>query len=203
MNKRLKTASVFDVSVTFQDGESISVSGICDDTTIEQLRQRICAESGRNVAELFDEGDEELLSACRSARQSGLSGSSRLIGVESGGKIVVAESAGIDCTDAQFEELCSTPAAASVGSLNLDNCALLTRNVVPCLLKLRYLREVFMCNCNLNGQLGVNLVNMVQECTALTSLDASHNDLSTAHLVAFAMALAVNTCVNATSCVYS
>jgi hypothetical protein len=203
MNKRLKTASVFDVCVSFQDGQSVSIGGICDDTTIEQLRQRICAESGRNVEELFDEGDEEVLIGSRSARQSGLSGSSRLIGVESGGRIVVAESVGIDCTDAQVEELCGTPAAASVGSLNLDNCALLTRNVVPCLLKLRYLREVSMCNCNLNGQLGVNLVTMVQECTALTSLDASHNDLSTVHLVAFALALADNTCVNAPSCVYS
>jgi hypothetical protein len=119
----------------------------------------------------IDDGGEEALDDSRSAREVGLSGSSRLIAVESGGKLVLAESLGASCSDRAFAELCGAPAMVSYGSLDLDNCNRLTERGLSCLLNLRQLREISLRGCALHkAGMGAVLVKLLQA-AQLKSLD--------------------------------
>jgi hypothetical protein len=192
MTKRLKPGSgivrspdrTFEVCVTFGDGVTHSVAGISDSTTIGQLRERISATHGRNVRELFDEnaGDEEALDNSRSALESGISGSSRLVAVESGRKIVVAETLGVGCTDAQFEELSNTATAVSVESLELIKCRSLSNFLY--LRNFLFLREITIRDIDPAGDHNIlqqipryvtAACTVMEACTGLTSLDLSRN----------------------------
>ena len=121
------SAGSFDVCVRFADGDTVTVRGLPDGATIAQLRQAASEASGRTVTQLFDldAGDETALADHCSAREL----SSNLVGVESACKIVVVESLGAGCTDAQFEELCGSAAAVSCESMNVDGCRSITGTV--------------------------------------------------------------------------
>ena len=191
--KRLKNGAgdappgSFKVCCTFADGESISVSGIYESSTLDQLRQKISAHSGRAVSQLFDESDEEQLVDCRR-----LSGSSCLIGVEAVTTIVVAESLGAECTDVQFQELCHTGSMASQALVDLGNLTHLTDRKLSCLRTLPRMRELCLHNCRLNLRSKAILKSLMYECSGLTSLDISANALSAEGVEPFATALAHN-----------
>ena len=184
--KRLKTdtqgasegsGANFDVCVSFEDGETISICGVSNATTIGELRKKIGDTSGRLVAKLYDldTGDEVALIDCQSAGASGLSGSSRLVGVvDSDSKLVVADSLGADCTDTDFEALCGTAQAVLSNSIDLSRCKLSEQGLSH-LAKLPALTALTLQNCVWgNPQL---LATHILECPALASLDLSANAL--------------------------
>jgi hypothetical protein len=185
----------YEVSVSFADGFNCTV--FVSDGTVADLRHAISTASGRTVAKLFDLADEEELQDQQPAVEAVAAGATTLVATEqeANAAIVVGQSLGADCTDAQFKELCQSQAGSVVTSLDTSECLGLTVAVLADIQSLRNLRTLSLENCRGVCKHGAaaTLAVLARNMGSLTALNVSRNFLGAEGCVQFAAALAGNT----------
>jgi Ran GTPase-activating protein (RanGAP) involved in mRNA processing and transport len=194
--KKLKTGASattsVDVCVSFADATShtVQVSG----GTVQQLRESIAAATGRTITGLFDEQSEEELADASSVLALCVAGESpSLVAIEVSVSetIVIPESSlGAGCTDAQIEEFCSSPAAASVRTLLAPRCLQLSHRGLAFLASLAHLQELSLAFCILGPmEVGVLADLMQAPASPLQTLNISQTEVRSAGAECLARAL--------------